>query len=308
MNILVTGTSGFIGGACLRAMIAAHHNVWGWSRKYHAAYGIDRSHYLEGDLLSSEIEKFVPNELDGIIHLAGVAGPGVALNHPAEALRVNTLGTERIFSLAHIKKIPVVFASSVYIYDGCTEFPWYENMEVRPRSPLGASKLGAEAVARVYAQCFNVASVALRFFTVYGPGSNDAQFIPSAFKKIHHAAAREEIKFGSHRSTRDFVYIDDAIRAITAAVAFIRLQQGFHIFNVANGQERTIEGCVWSMVKICGKQNAKIIFDAFPPRPDEPEGYSRHWASIEKSKKELGWYPKMEFEEGLKLTYKALSL
>lgn len=304
MNILITGTSGFIGGACARAMIAAHHNVWGWSRRYNAAGGIDRSHYLEGDLLSSEIEKFVPNELNAIVHLAGIASPGVALNDPAEVLRVNMLGTERIFSLARIKKIPVVFASSVYIYDGCTEFPWHEEMEVRPRSPLGASKLGAEAMARVYAQCFNVASVALRFFTVYGPGSNDAQFIPSAFKKIQHATG--EVKFGSPRSTRDFIYIDDAIRAIVAAISFIRQQQGFHIFNVASGQERTIEECVRNMVKICGKEDVKIVFDAFPARPDEPKGYSRHWASIEKSKKELGWHPEITFEDGLKLMYKTL--
>ncbi len=304
MNILVTGTSGFIGGACARALISSHHTVWGWSRNYNAECGIEKARYIEQDLFADVALKHVPDNLDCIVHCAGIAGPAVALQNPTEAFRVNILGTERIFSLARGKKTPIVFASSVYIYDGCTEFPWHEEMEVRPRSPLGASKLGAEAIARVYTECFNVSSVALRIFTVYGPGSSEAQFIPSAFKKI--SMAKDSVEFGSPQSTRDFIFIDDVVRGVIASIDFLGKNPGFHIFNIGSGIEVSIEKCVGIMVKMFGKPGLKVEFGKMVKRADEAGGYSRHLSSMEKVRRLLGWQSTVSFEEGLKKTYDAL--
>lgn len=300
MKILITGTSGFIGGELVKTLIKENYEVWGLSRKY-VDCGIEKSHYLTKDLMSDELNKTVPNDLDVIVHLAGIAAPSNALADPSEAMRVNALGTVNMLNLAKDRKIPLVFASSVYIYDGCTEFPWHEDMPLKPRSPLGASKLAAESIARAYAECFSVNSVALRFFTVYGPGSKDIQFIPSALKKIHDA--KDVVEFGSSKSTRDFIFIDDVISGIISSIKFVKEDSGFNIFNFGSGKEMSIEKCVDLMVRLFGKSKLKIIFDKLPLRKDEVAGYSRHWSSIEKAKKILKWHPQISFEEGLKRTY-----
>lgn len=304
MNVLITGISGFIGGALARRMSADGNCIWGLSRTYKDTCGIPQERFLKKDLLDRNLQNLIPKDLDLIIHCAGIAAPNQALNNPEEAMMVNAIGTERMLFLARLLKIPIVFASSVYIYDGCDEFPWREDMEVRPRSPLGASKLAAEAIARAYWECFTVASVAMRFFTVYGPGANKAQFIPSAIKKIREA--KNVVKFGSPKSTRDFIFIDDVLDGIISVTDFLFKNKGFHIFNFGSGIETSIENVCKNMVKIFGAPGLKIAFNKLPSRPDESGGYSRHWSSISKAEKLLGWHPKNSLEEGLKKTFNAM--
>lgn len=304
MRLLVTGISGFIGRAVATAFVSAGgHEVWGWSRVRAPRSPVPEERTILADLLDERALSRVPDGLDVIVHCAAVATPAAALETPEEAVRVNTLGTARVFDLARRRRAAVVLASSVYVYEGTPEFPWHEELPLRPRSPLGASKLGAEAVARSYWDCFAVPSVAARLFTVFGPGASEWQFIPTAMRRV--LGARSRVEFGNGDSTRDFVYIDDVVAALVACVGLLLRSPGHHVFNVAGGRERSIRECIVSILDVLGRRDLEVVFDRLPTRDDE-RGATRHWASIEKARRELGWRPMTPFGDGLRRTYHAL--
>ncbi|MBM4420005.1 MAG: NAD(P)-dependent oxidoreductase [Chloroflexi bacterium] len=295
MRLLITGASGFIGGASARAL-ADGNEVWGWSRTYSERAGIPRERYVEADVLAQPAD--LP-PFDVIVHCAGVVAPGDALAAPMEAMRVNAAGTARIFELARASGGAVVLASSVYVYDGSSELPWDESTRLDPISPLGASKLGAEAAAIAFWRCFSVPSILLRIFTVYGPGAKDSSFMASAIRKI--AGASGQVEFGPGESTRDFIYIDDVVGAIRAAVAKVQAVRGAEAVNVASGRERSIRDAAHAIARVLGKGDLALVFEKLPVRPDEKgSGHSRHAALTAKAKRLLGWEASVEFEEGIR--------
>ena len=307
MRVLVTGASGFIGGALARTLRSRGDTVLSASRRIPSDDTPTREHVVV-DLGAPPARAFdrVP-AADVIVHCAGLAAPGAALADPVAAFATNAVGTSTVLELARSWQCPVVFASSVYVYDGTPDPPWHEGRELAPRSPLGASKAAAELVARAYWLCYGVPSIALRLFTVYGPGSPAGQFIPSALAKIDAArASGAPAAFGDPGSIRDFVYIDDVVAAFEAALRRVATTPGHEIFNIASGEERSIGQAVESMLALMPGSAPQVRFDAIPLRADEPAGRSHHAASVERARDILGWTPRVTFDEGLRRTYEGM--
>ena len=303
-RVLVTGATGFIGRHLVERLRREGHDVWALSRI--PASDAGQVHAVQADLRDPQALVGLTTPMDAIFHLAGLTSPQQTLDDSEAAMLVNGLGTLRVLACARRMGTPsIILASSVYIYDGCTEFPWHETLPVQPRSPLGASKLAAEAAARMFWYCYQAPSVVLRLFTVYGPGARASQFVPSALQRIIDSPG-PQVRFGPGESTRDFVYIEDVITALMQAWSFSAGRKGFEAMNIASGVETRIDEIVQMMLKVCGRPKLQPRFEQTRSRLDERYGPTRHWASIEQARQRLGWSPTISLEVGLRRTVDAL--
>lgn len=299
-RVLVTGARGFIGSHLADRLLQAGHEVWGYSRSAPASAGPIR--YVTGELSELAAEARWPQRFDAIFHLGGMASVQEAEEDLARALIVNGAGTARVLAFARqLGAPPVVLISSVYVYDGCTTWPWQEGLALAPRSALGASKLAAEAAGRVFAECHGLRVCALRLFTVYGPRSRPSQFIPAALQRI--LQAEGQVTFTHPDSTRDFVYVEDVVEACLRAWPRAQQTPGMEIFNVGSGIERRIDETVQTLLRACGRTDVRVRFEPeTAARLDERRGPTRHCADISRAREQLGWAPQTSFEEGLRRT------
>jgi UDP-glucuronate 4-epimerase len=308
MNFLVTGGAGFIGSHVCERLLQAGHAVWALddlnpfyspaikrrNLEEIVAAG-KRFTFIEGDL--GEVPAlqglFRAGRFDQIIHLAARAGVRPSLEEPELYQRVNVSGTVNILEtarLAGVKKITMASSSSVYGVN--KKVPFAEDDPVFSAiSPYAASKLACEALGHVYHYVYGMDVAMLRFFTAYGPRQRPDLAIHKFCKLI--AAGKPIPVFGdAEKTARDYTFINDIVDGVMACT---EKQFGFEIFNLGESQTVTLARLVELLEKSLGK---KAIIERHPAQPgDVPVTF----ADITKSKKHLGYAPKVKIEEGIPL-------
>ena len=158
-----------------------------------------------------------------------------------------------------------------------------------PISPYAMTKLSGEMMGHVYHKLYDIRFIALRFFTVFGPGQRPDLAIHSFSRKIMNA---EPIRmYGKGDSSRDYTYIDDIVQGIVAAMEY--KESGFEIINLGNSETVSLRELIAAIEKHCGR---KAIIEQWPEQPgDVPHTY----ADISKAKKLLNYQPKVSLDEGL---------
>jgi UDP-glucuronate 4-epimerase len=308
MNFLVTGGAGFIGSHICERLLQAGHAVWALddlnpfyspaikrrNLEEIAAAG-KRFTFVEGDLgdVPALQGLFRTGRFDQVIHLAARAGVRPSLEEPELYQRVNVSGTVNILEaarLAGVKKITMASSSSVYGVN--KKVPFAEDDPVFSAiSPYAASKLACEALGHVYHYVYGMDVAMLRFFTAYGPRQRPDLAIHKFCKLI--AAGKPIPVFGeAEKTARDYTFISDIVDGVMACT---EKQFGFEIFNLGESQTVTLARLVELLEKSLGK---KAIIERHPAQPgDVPVTF----ADITKSKKHLGYAPKVKIEEGIPL-------
>lgn len=302
MAILVTGGSGFIGSHLLEALrqeevpvIALIHRELAEPSALHSSVTC-----IQGDVTQSGWIDQMHSPIDVIYHLAGISAPGQGIEDPFTMTRTNVLGTQQVLEAARRWKVKrVIVASSSYVYGDAFSYPLHEDLPLRPTSPLGGTKACVEALCHVYGSCYGIPFTLLRMFTVYGPGSGSHQFVTQAIRKM---TEDKEIHFGNPRPTRDFVYVEDVVRALLSSRS---VQAPRAIFNVGTGVETSIRRFVEVLLKISGRSLREVTFDEKAIRVDETVGPSRQVASLDHVREGLSWTPRVSLEEGLQKTFAA---
>jgi len=307
MKFLVTGGAGFIGSHVCERLLQAGHAVWAVD-SLSPFYGPDaKERNLREVAALGGAFKFVKADIvepgplmslcaevrfDQVIHLAAHAGVRPSLEEPAFCQRVNVEGTANVFEAARlhgVRKVILASSSSVYGLNG--KVPFAEDDLVRLAiSPYAASKLACEALGHVYHHVYGMDVAALRFFTVYGPRQRPDLAIHKFTALI--AAGRPVPFFGDGTTARDYTYIDDIVDGLTACT---EREFGFEVFNLGESQTVTLSRLIELIEKSLGQ---KAIIQRLPGQPgDVPLTY----ADITKSRRLLGYSPKVGIETGIPL-------
>jgi UDP-glucose 4-epimerase len=192
-------------------------------------------------------------EVDAVIHLAAQIDVTASVTNPTETHEINTTRTFNVLQAAtenHVKKF--VFASSTAVYGDAKNLPIKEDTPLKPISPYAASKAAGEAYCSAYANCYNLSTLALRFFNVYATGNENSPYSGVITKLLQKACNDEGLTVdGDGEQTRDFIHVNDVVSAIILALESNGLNG--EVFNVCTGNPTSINQLVAALRKVTGK-------------------------------------------------------
>ncbi|GGU39981.1 NAD-dependent epimerase/dehydratase family protein [Streptomyces lavendofoliae] len=224
-DVVVTGAAGFIGSHLVSALRHSGRNVTGVDRRDMSVHtesgpapGEGAFQARTGDLATMDLGSCLKG-VDLVFHLAALPGVRPSWTEFPEYLHCNVLATQRLLDAcvqAGVGRVVMASSSSVY---GGAEGAMHEEMLPRPSSPYGVTKLAAERLALAFAARRDTALsvAALRFFTVYGPGQRPDMFISRMIRAV--LLGRPVEVYGDGTQIRDFVYVEDVVRALLLAAA-----------------------------------------------------------------------------------------
>lgn len=321
MNWLITGGCGFIGRSLIQNLLAegGHSirivdNLSVGSReeleliaKFVETDGEAASfpplasasvELIAGDILNEQLAMKAAQGMDIIVHLAANTGVAPSVAEPRMDCVTNVIGTLNYLEAARHNNVKrFVFASSGAPAGEC-EPPIHEELPPHPVSPYGASKLAGEGYCSAYYRSFGVETVCLRFSNVYGPLSSKKESVVAKFIKKGMACELLEI-YGDGKQTRDFIYIDDLVRAVRLAGDIAGI--GGETFQIAAATETTVGEIADRLTQLfreCDPDNSIQVSYQDPRLGD----VKRNFSDTSKAKKRLGWQPEVLLDQGLKKT------
>jgi nucleoside-diphosphate-sugar epimerase len=300
MKVLVTGAAGFIASHVVAKLLKEGHEVTGVDcfDSYYSRSQKEKNlmpvllhpnfKLIEDNLATMALVK-VQKGTEAIVHLA--AQPGVRGSWGSSFSRYltnNIQVTQKLleeFKGSKLKRF--VYASSSSVYGDIGEF-LSEDMRPEPKSPYGVTKLAAEHLCQLYHQEYKMPTVALRFFSVYGPGQRPDMAFHRFCQSILHEAAISI--YGDGKQIRDYTYVDDVVDVVTAALSADVAGQ---VVNVGGGSAATLLEAIAALEEVSGKSCPRTFLerqkgDVFSTRADT--------AKLERL---FGFKPKVSLREGL---------
>ncbi len=299
---LVTGGAGFIGSHLVETLldrggdVRVLDNFLTGKRENLASFG-GRLELLEGDLRDPDACRRAVDGVDFVLHEAALPSVPRSVADPFTTDEINVRGTlNLLWAAARAKVRRLVFASSSSVYGDAPGLPKREGEEGRPLSPYAASKWAGEKYLQVFAKTFDLETVSLRYFNVFGPRQDPASQYAAAVPLFITRILRGEAPtvFGDGEQSRDFTYVANVVEANLLACTAGGAAGG--VFNVACADRITVNVLIAKINEILGKSIAPVYA---APRP----GDIRHsFADISAAERELGYRPVVGFEEGLRRT------
>jgi UDP-glucuronate 4-epimerase len=303
MRALVTGCAGFIGSHLTDSLLSDGHEVVGvdcfndnYDRRVKRS-NLDGAHQWDGfdfvpiDLARGDLEELV-DEVDVIFHLAAEPGVRSSWGGRFESyVRNNILASQRLLETVKERGAGkrVVYASTSSVYGHAETLPTREDALPQPYSPYGVTKLAAEELCQLYWGNFGVDTVALRFFSVYGP----RQRPDMAFNHFCRAALRGEALhvFGDGEQTRDFTFVMDIVQAVRAAGATPAAAGG--IYNVGGGCRVSVNDALGLIAGYAGRP-LNLSYEEVVHGDVRDTG-----ADTTRARRDLGYAPQHSFADGL---------
>ena len=300
MEILITGGAGFIGSHILAQLqgrrdmdVVVFDNLSSGSKE-HVPAGMEQ---VEGDVCDEAAVDalFADHHFDAVIHLAAQTMVPTSVEQPVLDCQINLEGVLHVLEACRIHGTGhILFSSSAAVYGDNLHIPLKETERLVPTSPYGITKMTTEHYLRVYHELYGMDATVFRFANVYGErqGEKGEGGVVSIFCKL--LSQRQGITvFGDGNQTRDFVYAGDIAQAIIRALPL----KGCHTMNVSTGQETSINDLIRSFEKAVG-YTVPVQYTA--PRTGD---ILRSVLSNEALKRDLGFVPEMDLEEGIRRTY-----
>ena len=299
MKILVTGGAGFIGSHLVESLLTDNNKVaildnFTNSSKERIFHLVKNGVALvNGDITEySGLAKRVRG-FDCIVHLAAQIDVQDSIRYPQHTHEVNATGTLNLLRACVVNKVKnIVAASSSAVYGNPIQLPLTEKMVTFPLSPYGASKLAMEHYLQAFANAYDLNTISLRFFNVYGYGQSMqyAGVITRFMERI--AKSKPLAIFGNGSSTRDFISVDDVVEFVKKAITKTDGRKG-DVFNIASGRHTSIKELAKMMIEISGK---KLGIEYKKSRKGD---IIHSQASISLAKRELDHSPRVGLRNGL---------
>lgn len=296
MRFLITGGAGFIGAALANYLVQEGHTV----RVLDDLSSGDASrldpkiHFTRGDVEDKPKIWRLLNNIDCVYHLAARVSVPESILYPREYNKTNVSGTVAIMEAmrdAGVKR--VVLASSGAVYGDQNVTQVYEELLPEPTSPYAVSKLAAESYVRTIGGLWNIETVCLRIFNAYGPGQAilpaHPPVIPQFIQQI--LGGGSLVIHGSGHQTRDYVQVDDVVRALVIAATATGIDR--QIINVGTGTGTSVLELVSLIEKVTGCKPQTIT------NQTTSGGVSTLVADTNRAKKLLDFETRIALEEGL---------
>lgn len=300
-TVVVTGGAGFLGShLCDRLLreglkvICVDNLLTGNVNNISHLAGNDNFSFVKHDVTNYI---FLQGKVDYILHFASPASPIDYLKLPIQTLKVGSLGTHKALGLAKEKNARFLLASTSEVYGDPSIHPqpesyWGNVNPIGPRGVYDEAKRFAEAITMAYHRYHNLDTRIVRIFNTFGPRMrlDDGRALP-AF--VGQALRGEDVTvFGDGSQTRSFCFVDDQVDGIFKLLMSDEIEP----VNIGNPEEISITKFAEEVISLTGSKS-KIVYKDLPlddPKVRQP--------SIEKARKILGWEPKVDRIDGLKIT------
>ncbi len=308
MTILITGVAGFIGSHLASKMLSQNFNVLGIDNlnNYYSVnlkkYRLNQLNkfknftFIKADLSQAiNLEKVIKKKkLSVICHLAAQAGVRYSITNPSIYLKYNIDGFLNILEYCRRYNTNLVYASSSSVYGANKKVPFSVNDDVsNPVSLYAVTKRSNELMAESYFNLYNLNSIGLRFFTVYGPmGRPDMAIWKFTESIINNKAIKV---FNRGNLSRDFTYIDDIIDGVQKAIKLSKNKKfsKHRIYNLGNNSPVVLNTMIKLLEETIGKKAKKKLVSM------QLGDVKKTFADVEKSKRELKFQPKTSLRQGL---------
>ena len=303
-HALVTGGAGFIGSHIVEALVlkgckvTVLDNLSTGSESNMAAVKKNIT-FVEGDIRDRRVLENAAEGCDTIFHLAAVVSVPETIENPVESALVNDMGTLFVSETARDKGVRrVVFSSSCAVYGDDPRLPKNETMNPAPCSPYAVQKLIGEHHLRLGYELYGLETVSLRYFNVYGPRQDPSSPYSGVISIFMNKAVADQspVIYGDGHQSRDFIYVDDVVKANLLAATEAPAQG--EIINVGTGADIRINH-LWDM--ICAFSGTARQPQYQPPRSGD---IYASVADINHAKSLLGFEIDYPFAKGLELTYR----
>ncbi len=304
MKLLVTGGMGFIGSNFIRYILEKHPD-WEVVNLDKLGYGSNpanlkdieddpRYTFVRGDMADFDLMKELVKKVDAVVNFAAESHVDRSISNPEHFLRSNIIGTYTILEAIWKENPEVRFVhiSTDEVYGDILDGSFTEKDALMPSSPYSATKAASDVLVLGWTRTYNLNASITRCTNNYGPYQFPEKLIP---KTIIRAKIGLKIPiYGTGRNVRDWLYVEDHVRAIEAVLLKGKPRE---IYNISAGEERTNLDVVRTILKLMGRDEDLIEFVE-----DRPGHDLRYSLDSWKITRDLKWRPRYSFEEGIEKT------
>ena len=285
-QIIITGHNGFLGSNLLLKLISEKYDITGISKTIKKNNSIKQ---IKRNILNIKDSDIANNSC--IIHLAAITDVVYCEKYPEECYKVNVMATQKILEIARKKNCSLIYPSTSHVYGIPRKLPIKETHPTNASSVYSESKIVGEKLCEMYSKSYGLNISVLRLFSTYGPKNSEYKVESRIITQL---LSNRSIKIGNLSPKRDFIYIDDVIRAFQIVIKNLK---GFNIYNVGLERSYSIQEICNILKKLSGKK-ISIVTDKTKLRKNDIKNVVSDCSKIKK----LGWKPKISINKGLELT------
>jgi UDP-glucose 4-epimerase len=301
MLYLITGGCGFIGSHIAEKLVSEGNRVrifdnLASGRESNIDSIRNKIEFIKSDIRDLSMLSSAMSGTDYVFHGAALVSVFDSINRPRDNHDINITGTLNVLTAAKNNGVKrVVYAGSAAVYGNNPELPKREDMKPEPESPYGLAKAAGEYYLSVFAKLYGLETVGLRFFNVYGPRQDPKSLYSGVISRFVKSVTegRSPVVFGDGKQTRDFIFVDDVVKACLLAFRSEGIGTG-DIFNIGSGCPTSLMDLLEVIRDLCGKQ-----FDVEFHK--ERQGDLKHsCADITLAVQKLMFHPEHDIRSGLK--------
>ncbi len=274
-NCVVTGGAGFIGSSLVEELILNGANVKIIDNLSMGKQNVKLltkigAEIFESDICNYEEIKNLFNDVDYVFHLAAMNRAQRSISDPIKSNDINVNGTLNCLHLSHINKVKkFIFVSSSSVYKGVENKALKEGMFLEPLHPYGIGKLTGEHYCRIYNDLFNLDTIVLRYFSVYGHRQRgDIEHAGVIAKFFLQAKQNKDITiYGDGSQRRNFSMVLDVVKG--TLLGAVKDEAIGEIINIASEKEYTVKEIAENIIKMTNSKSKILYLEPFERRSDE---------------------------------------
>ena len=291
-EILVTGSSGFIGNYLVPQLLNQNYKVFGISKRKQKSF----KNFISSSMdINNIINSKLQNNFSKIIHMAALSDVDYCNLNPSKCYEINVNGTQKMLEIARKKDAEFIFLSSSHVYGNSKNLPLFETESSSPLSHYASSKKMGEVLCETYSLTYGLNIRIARIFSVYGPNSSKSNLV---FNIINQAIHNSQITLGNITPKRDFIFIDDVITGLLNIVN--SKEKGCNAYNLGTGKSVSIADLINLILNFFNKKMRVISKKDKIRKNDVLDVY----ANISKMNSHFNWKPQVSLKKGLEITCK----